>query len=80
MEHYEIATYGGLVQLALTMQLETGSLLTDIAENDINIEAEQEGEYVWEKEATEKNVIASAFRHAGLLSMLFIFRCNITIS
>jgi len=76
VEHYEIATYGGLVQLALTMQLnraadlldktlteeeETDALLTDIAENYINIEAEQEGEYVWEKEGNEKNVAASAF-------------------
>lgn len=76
VEHYEIATYGGLVQLALTMQLnraadlldktlseeeETDSLLTDIAESNINIEAEQEGEYVWEKEANEKNIPASAF-------------------
>jgi len=76
VEHYEIATYGGLVQLALTMQLnraadlldktlneeeETDALLTDIAENDINIEAEQEGEYVWEKQGNEKNVSANAF-------------------
>ena len=65
VEHYEIATYGGLVQLALTMNLnraaelldktlkeeeETDQLLTDIAEAHINVEAEQEGDYVWEKE------------------------------
>lgn len=58
VEHYEIATYGGLVQLANTMGLEdvaqlleqtlneekeTDQSLTDIAENDINWEAEQEG-------------------------------------
>jgi len=57
-EHYEIATYGGLVQLAITLgkrqaaglldktlqeEEETDSLLTDIAEQHINIEAEEEG-------------------------------------
>lgn len=57
VEHYEIATYGGLVSLANTMgnqevaeilsttleeEKETDSLLTQIAENDINWEAEQE--------------------------------------
>ena len=74
--HYEIATYGGLVQLALTMNLnraaelldktlkeeeETDQLLTDIAEAHINVEAEQEGDYVWEKEENSENVTASAF-------------------
>lgn len=59
VEHYEIATYGGLVQLAKTMGLdeaadllaqtleeekETDQGLTEIAENNINWEAEQEGE------------------------------------
>ena len=59
VEHYEIATYGGLVQLAKTMGMdeaadilrqtlqeekETDRGLTDIAENNINWEAEQEGE------------------------------------
>lgn len=59
VEHYEIATYGGLVQLAKTMGLndiadilaqtlqeekETDQLLTDIAENNINWEAEVEDE------------------------------------
>jgi ferritin-like metal-binding protein YciE len=64
IEHYEIATYGGLVQLALTMDLddisdvldttlmeeeETDYLLTDIAESYINVEAEKEGSrYSWE--------------------------------
>ncbi len=58
VEHYEIATYGGLVQLANTMNLgevaeileqtlqeekDTDQLLTYIAENDINLEAEMEG-------------------------------------
>ena len=63
VEHYEIATYGGLVQLAITMQLheaadlldktlmeeeDTDALLTEIAENDINLQAENEGgEYSW---------------------------------
>ena len=57
VEHYEIATYGGLVQLAITMghdkaadllertlqeEEETDLLLTDIAESSININAEQE--------------------------------------
>ena len=66
VEHYEIATYGGLVQLALTMGLhraadildktlleeeDTDALLTEIAENYINIEAEEEGNYSWQKEA-----------------------------
>ena len=59
MEHYEIAAYGGLTQLANTMGLEdvagilyetleeekqADMLLTEIAENDINWEAEQEDE------------------------------------
>lgn len=65
VEHYEIATYGGLVQLAYTMNLnraaelldktlkeeeETDSLLTDIAEGYINVQAEQEGDYEWEQQ------------------------------
>ena len=65
VEHYEIATYGGLVQLALTMDLddvsdildttlmeeeETDYLLTDIAENNINMEAQNEGEGEAEKD------------------------------
>jgi ferritin-like metal-binding protein YciE len=59
VEHYEIATYGGLVQLAMTMgqaeiaeileqtlaeEKETDAGLTAIAEDNINWEAEQEGE------------------------------------
>jgi ferritin-like metal-binding protein YciE len=62
IEHYEMATYGGLVALALTMGLEraadlldktlaeemdTDEALTDIAENYINVEAEHEGSYSW---------------------------------
>jgi ferritin-like metal-binding protein YciE len=65
VEHYEIATYGSLVQLAKTMgndevaailaktleeEKETDELLTEIAENDINWEAEQEGEASEEEE------------------------------
>ena len=57
VEHYEIATYGGLAQLAVTMNHEkaadllertlqeeedTDLLLTEIAETSINFEAEQE--------------------------------------
>jgi len=62
VEHYEIATYGSLVQLALTMGLHKAAdilddtlmeeeqcdrALTDIAEGFINIEADQEGNYSW---------------------------------
>jgi ferritin-like metal-binding protein YciE len=68
VEHYEIATYGGLVQLAITMRLnraaeildktlreeeDTDHLLTNIAEAHINIEAEEEGVYSW-KQNSEK--------------------------
>jgi len=57
VEHYEIATYGGLVQLAktlghqdisdllaqtLTEEKEADQLLTQIAENDINYQASEE--------------------------------------
>lgn len=57
IEHYEIATYGGLVQLAITLGLEkaasilektlqeekdTDASLSEIAENKINWEAEEE--------------------------------------
>ena len=59
MEHYEIATYGGLVQLAQTLghdeassllqqtldeEKETDELLTGIAENNVNYEASEEKE------------------------------------
>jgi ferritin-like metal-binding protein YciE len=59
VEHYEIATYGSLVSLATTLgktevaellsatleeEKETDSLLSEIAENSINWEAEQEPE------------------------------------
>jgi len=59
VEHYEIASYGGLVQLAKTIGMEdmaevlaetlqeekdTDALLTSIAENDINLQAEEEDE------------------------------------
>jgi ferritin-like metal-binding protein YciE len=64
IEHYEIATYGGLVSLARTMgneeaagileqtleeEKQTDQGLTEIAENNINWEAEQEGEEEEEK-------------------------------
>jgi ferritin-like metal-binding protein YciE len=57
VEHYEIATYGGLVQLAVTLgrqraaelldktlseEEEADRILTDIAETHINFEAEEE--------------------------------------
>jgi ferritin-like metal-binding protein YciE len=63
VEHYEIATYGGLVQLAITMQLKevadildttlieeevTDRKLTEIAESHINMDAEHESaNYSW---------------------------------
>ena len=65
VEHYEIATYGGLAQLASTLGLteaadllnetlaeekEADSTLTAIAENDINYEASGEEE---DEEETE---------------------------
>ncbi len=58
VEHYEIATYGGLIQIAMTLGLDeaaeilgetleeekqTDMGLTEIAENDINWQAEEEG-------------------------------------
>jgi ferritin-like metal-binding protein YciE len=57
VEHYEIATYGGLIQVAKTLNLddvanvlyktlreekETDERLTEIAENKINVEAAEE--------------------------------------
>ena len=57
VEHYEIATYGGLVQLAITLGLngvaevlsetlaeekDTDALFTEIAENNINYKAAEE--------------------------------------
>lgn len=69
VEHYEIATYGGLVQLAITMELhdaadildktlveeeDTDARLTEIAENEINLGAEHEGNrYSWNAGAGE---------------------------
>jgi hypothetical protein len=58
VEHYEIASYGGLVQMAITMgqyevaeildrtlmeEEDTDLLLTEIAECEINVMAEFEG-------------------------------------
>lgn len=74
VEHYEIATYGGLVQLAITMGLdraseildktlqeeeETDQLLTDIAEAHINVEAEEEGNYSWTQAQGKQQEVAS---------------------
>ena len=69
VEHYEIASYGGLVQLAITMGLsraadlldktlreeeDTDHKLTEIAEAHINIDAEEEKEnYSWNKKQKE---------------------------
>jgi len=70
VEHYEIATYGGLVQLAITMQLhdaadlldktlveeeDTDSRLTEIAENDINLGAEHEGNQHGQSQGSEED-------------------------
>ena len=59
VEHYEIATYGGLVQITKIMgkeeisdilaetlaeEKEADHLLTEVAENNINMEAEEEGD------------------------------------
>ena len=59
VEHYEIATYGGLIQLAKTLgkndvanllvptlqeEKQTDELLTQVAESTINVEAAQETE------------------------------------
>ncbi len=67
-EHYEIATYGGLAQFAITMgqneiadilektlkeEEETDLNLTDVAESFINIEAEEEERYSWKRKAQE---------------------------
>ena len=72
VEHYEIATYGGLVQFAITIGLhevadildrtlreeeDTDALLTEIAENDINLAAEhEENNYSWEMREAEAQV------------------------
>ncbi len=69
VEHYEIASYGGLLQLAITMQLheaadlldktlieeeDTDARLTEIAESDINLQAEHEdAQSSWDEEQTE---------------------------
>ena len=73
IEHYEIATYGGLVQLALTLgrpraaelldktlneEEETDRLLTDIAESHINFEAENEEDNT---RSRSREMTASAF-------------------
>lgn len=70
VEHYEIATYGGLVQLAITMQLhdaadlldktlveeeDTDARLTEIAENDINLGAEHEGRQQESSQGSEED-------------------------
>jgi ferritin-like metal-binding protein YciE len=75
VEHYEIATYGGLVQFAITMgqheaadyldrtlreEENTDALLTEIAENDINLAAEQEGtEYSWDRSEADVDQLSS---------------------
>lgn len=71
VEHYEIATYGGLAQLAGTLGLEdakellgmtlqeekdTDENLTAIAENDINIQAAEEDEDEEDEEEDEEDM------------------------
>lgn len=66
VEHYEIATYGGLVQFAITLGLhevadildrtlreeeDTDERLTEIAESDINLAAEHEHtQFSWDQQ------------------------------
>lgn len=71
VEHYEIAAYGGLAELAMTMGLDRAAelldrtlceeeqadhLLTDIAEDHINMEAEKEG-LSWNKVKGQKTEV-----------------------
>lgn len=72
VEHYEIASYGGLLQLAITMRLDraadilektlleeenTDQTLTFIAESHINIDAEEEGQYSWTKSPSRTETV-----------------------
>ena len=74
VEHYEIATYGGLVALALTLgknraaglldktlqeEEETDHRLTDIAESYINFQAEEEDEK--NEKASETSSMSAAY-------------------
>jgi ferritin-like metal-binding protein YciE len=76
VEHYEIATYGGLVQLALTLgknrvaslldktlqeEEETDHILTDIAESYINFQAEEEDEKGSESTQESMSVTSTSF-------------------
>ena len=76
VEHYEIATYGGLVQLALTLgknrvaslldktlqeEEETDRQLTDIAESYINFQAEEEDERSTEPKTESMSVTGTSF-------------------
>ena len=75
VEHYEIASYGGLVQLAITMgqyeaaeildktlieEEDTDQLLTEIAECEINVMAEFEGMNAEEDEDEEEDETGTA--------------------
>ena len=76
VEHYEIATYGGLVQLALTLgknrvaslldktlqeEEETDHILTEIAESYINFQAEEEDERSTEPKTESMSVTGTSF-------------------
>lgn len=70
IEHYEIASYGGLLQIALTFDMEpiadlleknlneeeeTDLLLSDIAESFINLEASEEDEHELNEKDSSKD-------------------------
>lgn len=76
IEHYEIATYGGLVALALTLgkhraahlldktlqeEADTDEKLTDIAEEYINFQAEEEDERSGSEDEMEMSDSQSAY-------------------
>jgi ferritin-like metal-binding protein YciE len=76
VEHYEIATYGGLVQLAITIgqhqasevldktlmeEESTDRQLTHIAESHINMEAEEECNYSSKKQAATSKTAEDFF-------------------
>ena len=74
VEHYEIASYGGLLQIALTFNMdsvadwlektlleeeETDELLSEIAESFINLEAAHEDEDDNDEKSDKKNTTSS---------------------
>jgi ferritin-like metal-binding protein YciE len=72
VEHYEIASYGGLVQIAVTMKLNEAAalldktldeewnadhLLSELAETHINIDACREGSFSERNEEVEEHAV-----------------------